>query len=144
MQQLHNRSMQSTSFLLYFTLTLKLWVHYTYRQISNISRILIGNKIVDHSDVVRASPLGAVQLHHHSRLNTWLQWIGQKTIARRDEKHLSLGFGESYTRGLMVYVDPHFIISMPADAPVPSGAWPSADAIVSTEVDMFSSQVLGL
>ena len=30
-----------------------------YRQISNISRILVGNKIVDHSDVVGASPVGA-------------------------------------------------------------------------------------
>ena len=30
-----------------------------YRQISNISRTLIGNKIVDHSDVVGASPVGA-------------------------------------------------------------------------------------
>ena len=30
-----------------------------YRQIFNISRTLIGNKIVDHSDVVGASPVGA-------------------------------------------------------------------------------------
>ena len=30
-----------------------------YRKISNISRTLIGNKIVDHSDVVGASPVGA-------------------------------------------------------------------------------------
>ena len=31
----------------------------TYRQVSNISRTLDGNKIVDHSDVVGASPVGA-------------------------------------------------------------------------------------
>ena len=31
----------------------------TYRQVSNISRTLEGNKIVDHSDVVGASPVGA-------------------------------------------------------------------------------------
>ena len=31
----------------------------TYRQVSNIRRTLIGNKIVDHSDVVGASPVGA-------------------------------------------------------------------------------------
>ena len=31
----------------------------TYRQVSNIRRILAGNKIVDHSDVVGASPVGA-------------------------------------------------------------------------------------
>ena len=30
-----------------------------YRQVSNISRTLIGNKIVDHSDVAGASPVGA-------------------------------------------------------------------------------------
>ena len=30
-----------------------------YRKISNISRTLVGNKIVDHSDVVGASPVGA-------------------------------------------------------------------------------------
>ena len=31
----------------------------TYCQISNISHSLVGNKIVDHSDVVGASPVGA-------------------------------------------------------------------------------------
>ena len=31
----------------------------TYRQISNISYTLVGNEIVDHSDVVGASPVGA-------------------------------------------------------------------------------------
>ena len=30
-----------------------------YRQVSNIRRILAGNKIFDHSDVVGASPVGA-------------------------------------------------------------------------------------
>ena len=30
-----------------------------YRQVSNISRTLVGNQIVDHSDVVGASPVGA-------------------------------------------------------------------------------------
>ena len=46
----------------------------TYPQTSNISGNLVGNKIVD---VVGAAP---VQLHLHSRLNTWLQWIGQKQL----------------------------------------------------------------
>ena len=31
----------------------------TYHKTSNIRRILVGNKIVDHSDVVGASPVGA-------------------------------------------------------------------------------------
>ena len=30
-----------------------------YRKVSNIRRTLLGNKIVDHSDVVGASPVGA-------------------------------------------------------------------------------------
>ena len=30
-----------------------------YRQISNIRRTLVGNKIVDYSDVVGAAPVGA-------------------------------------------------------------------------------------
>ena len=30
-----------------------------YRKTSNISHTLVGNKIVDHSDVVGASPVGA-------------------------------------------------------------------------------------
>ena len=41
-----------------------------HRQTSNISRTLVGNKIVDHSDVVGASPFGAAQRHLHFRLNT--------------------------------------------------------------------------
>ena len=32
---------------------------YSYRKTSNISRTLVGNKIVDNSDVVGASPVGA-------------------------------------------------------------------------------------
>ena len=31
----------------------------TYRKVSNIRRTLVGNKIVDHSDVVGALPVGA-------------------------------------------------------------------------------------
>ena len=36
--------------------TVSIW---KYHQISNMSRTLIGNKIVDHSDVVGAAPVGA-------------------------------------------------------------------------------------
>ena len=34
-------------------------VFYIYRQISNIGRALVGSKIVNHSDVVGALPVGA-------------------------------------------------------------------------------------
>ena len=39
----------------------QLWkLHFlNYRKTSNISRTLVGNKNVDHSDVVGASPVGA-------------------------------------------------------------------------------------
>ena len=33
--------------------------YHNYRETSNISRTLVGNKIVDNSDVVGASPIGA-------------------------------------------------------------------------------------
>ena len=52
-----------------------------YHQTSNISRTLVGNKIVDHSDVVGASsPVALLLLHLHPRLNAWLQWIGQRQL----------------------------------------------------------------
>ena len=35
------------------------WKKWQYRQVSNISRTLVSNRIVDHSDVVGASPVGA-------------------------------------------------------------------------------------
>ena len=57
-----------------FRLSLNKMVEQTvYRQVANISRTLVGNKVVDHSDVVSAM----LQLHLHSRPNTWLYWIGQ-------------------------------------------------------------------
>ena len=34
-------------------------VLYNYRQVSNIRHTLAGNEIIDHSDVVGASPVGA-------------------------------------------------------------------------------------
>ena len=33
--------------------------HSAYRQTSNISHTLVGNKIIDHSDVIGASPVSA-------------------------------------------------------------------------------------
>ena len=44
-----------------------------YRQTSNISHTLVGNKIVYHSDVVGAWPVGAVSTTSSFQLNTWLQ-----------------------------------------------------------------------
>ena len=73
-----------------------------YRQVSNIRRILIGNKIVDNSDVVVASPVGAAPTT--SSLSTKhlasVDWA--QTTARRIIKVLILG--ASYTRDFTVKI----------------------------------------
>ena len=84
---------------------IKMWLGY-YNQTSNVSHTLVGNKIVDHTDVVgglKHGLSGLLQLHLHSRLNAWLQWIGQ-----RYEKHLSFGFDVSSIRDLMFLMLPFF------------------------------------
>ena len=58
-------------------------IHYAaYRKTSNMSHTLVGNKIVDHSDVVGVSPVGATTspfstLHLTSiyRTNTTARWV---------------------------------------------------------------------
>ena len=60
-----------------------------YRQISNIRRTLVENKITDHSDVVGASPVGAAP----TTSSWWTQHLASmdwtKTTTRRNEKHFS-------------------------------------------------------
>ena len=63
--------------------------HYTYCQTSNTNHTLVSNKLVNHSDVVVASPVGAVPttfsfstLHLAS-----IDWA--KTTARLNKNHLS-------------------------------------------------------
>ena len=51
-----------------------------YCQATNKSRTFVGNKTVDHSVVVGAVPVMLLQLHFHSRLNTWLQWTAQTQL----------------------------------------------------------------
>ena len=62
-----------------------------YRLVSNIRRTLVSNKIVDQSDVVGASLLALLQIHLHSRLNTWLDWIGHRQLQDATRNILSLG-----------------------------------------------------
>ena len=45
------------------------WKRFSYRQVSSIKRTLEGNQIVDHSDVVGASPVGAAPTT--SSFSTW-------------------------------------------------------------------------
>ena len=49
----------------------------------------LGNKIVDHSDGVRAWPVGIASKHLHSLLKIWLQWIGKNTTINWHSEHLS-------------------------------------------------------
>ena len=74
----------------------------TYPQTSDVRRTLIGNTIVDHSDVAGISPVGVAPTT--SPFSTWhLASIEcTNTTARRDEKHWSYGLGASYIRGLAV------------------------------------------
>ena len=81
-----------------------LLLYVTYRQTSNISHTLVGNAIVDHSDVVGASPVSAAPT---TSFSTWhmasMYWA--KTTARRDEKHFIIGIWcVSYISDLTVYV----------------------------------------
>ena len=65
-------------------------LHNMYIQTSNISRTLGGNKIVAHPDVVGVSLSAPPQLHLHSQLNTWLQWLDKDNCQTRRE---TLSFG---------------------------------------------------
>ena len=75
-----------------FVLWLCLAGNWIYCKTSNI-RCTLGNKVVDHSDVLglehRLSAL--LQLHLHSQLNTRLQWIGQRQL--QDQMTIILSFG---------------------------------------------------
>ena len=68
---------------------------------SNIRRTLVGNEIVDHSDVVEAAPVGAAQLHLHSRLDrVWFSGLGKGNCKTRRE---TLKFWDSVLLRLNVF-----------------------------------------
>ena len=81
-----------------------IWNHSTngYCHTSNISCTLEGNKIVDHRDVIGASPVDAATTT--SPFLTWhlvsMDWA--KTTARREKNINVLWFGVPYIRGLTV------------------------------------------
>ena len=74
----------------------------TYRKTSYISRTLVGNKLVDNSDVVGHRLSALLQLHLHSQHTTWLQWIERRQLYEDTIKILGSGFGATYTRGFTV------------------------------------------
>ena len=75
------------------------------RQTSNIKRTLVGNKIVDHSDVVGASPVGAAPTMSSFPTKHMASMAWAETIVRWDEKHLSFGIWcDLYDRFDSIYV----------------------------------------
>ena len=69
--------------------SLYLFDYSMYRQVSNTRRTLVGNQIVDHSDVVGASPVGAAPTtsSFSTKHLASTDWV--KTTTRWDVKHLS-------------------------------------------------------
>ena len=64
---------------------------YTCRQISHIRRISVGIKIVDQSDVVEASPVGAAPTTSSFSTSQLASMEGAKTTVSRDDKHSKFG-----------------------------------------------------
>ena len=60
-----------------------------YHHTTNISRTLLGNEMVDHSDEIGASPVGAALTTSSFLAEHLAAMIWANTTARRDEKHLS-------------------------------------------------------
>ena len=80
----------SIIFKLHCVMKFSIW-KYMYRKTSNISCTLVGNKIVDHSDVVGASSVGAAPTT--SSFSTWYlaSRDSAKKVARQYENLLSVG-----------------------------------------------------
>ena len=66
-----------------------------------MSHTLVGNKIVDHSGVVGASPVGAVPTTSSFLINTWLQRIEQRQLKDETRNMYVLG---TYIKGLTVCI----------------------------------------
>ena len=80
----------------------------TYPQTSHISRILVGNKIVGITQMYLEHRMSALlQLHLHSRLNTWLQCIGQSQLQDEARNIKLLGFGAPYIKRLTIVYSLH-------------------------------------
>ena len=64
-----------------------------YHQTSNRKHIFVGNKIVDHTDVAGASPIGTAPTTSSFSTQHLASMDWAKTTARRHEEHLSLRRG---------------------------------------------------
>ena len=86
-----------------------------YRHTSNFSHTLVGNEIVDHSDVSGADPNTSSFATYHLASVDWT-----KTTARRDENHLAfvIWFGSYWKFGRSIACNENIGISteFPFDA----------------------------
>ena len=73
-----------------------------YCEISNIRHTLVGNKSINHSDVVGALPVSDAPTTSSFLTSHLASMDWAKTTARQDEKHLSFGFCATYIRGLPI------------------------------------------
>ena len=64
----------------------------TCRQVFNIKRTWVGNEIVDHSDVVRASPVGVAPTTSSFSTESLASIYCAKTTASRAEKHFKFWY----------------------------------------------------
>ena len=74
-----------------------------YRKVSNIRRTFVCNKIVDHSDVVGASSVGAAPTTSSFATQHLASLDWAKTTARRDEKRETFKFGDLVRLILDIY-----------------------------------------
>ena len=74
------------------------WHFVIYPQTFNIRGTLVGYKIVDHSDVIGASPVGAAPTTSSFSTSHLASMDWAKTTIRRDEKHISFGFDGIFSR----------------------------------------------
>ena len=70
----------------FFSISVLPWY---YRKTSSISRTLVGNKIVDNSDVVGAAPVGAAPTTSSFSTEHMASMDRAKTTATGDQKYLS-------------------------------------------------------
>ena len=72
------------------------------RQTSNISHTLVHNEMLITQIELEHRLSVLLQLHLYFRLNTWLQWIGQRQLQGETKSISFLKFGATYIRGFNV------------------------------------------
>ena len=92
-----------TVFLKASAITIHVFYWMYYCKTSKIKCTSVGNKIVGHSDIVGASPVGAAPTISLFSTQHLASMDCTKTTARWDEKHEVLRIGAPYVRGLIVF-----------------------------------------